>query len=299
MKFAAIDIGSNGVRFLISRPLSHHSPAPEFKKVEYTRLPLRLGDDVFKRSNVSKNKLQLLKKAMKAFALLMEIYHVDGYKAYATSALRDAHNADKVIQSVLKYSGIQIELISGLQESQLIIQSFLHLLKPQEHYIHIDVGGGSTEVSHLYNHQVLFTHSFNIGTVRLRENKVDESEKQDMESQIRSYFCDIPNLKAIGTGGNMNKLYALAEVMQPNFISLPDFQSLANHISTLNQNQKVYSLKLNPDRAEVIDYAAHIYLNILKTSLAQGIWAPNKGLKDGMLLQIWRDFQSQSNRKFR
>ena len=198
MKFGAIDIGSNGVRLLISRPLQEDSLKPEWKKVEFTRLPIRLGDDVFGTKEISKKKMDLLLKAVKAFSLLLDIYNVDFYRACATSAMRDAKNSDKIIKLIKKETGITIDVINGNVESKLIMNAFLHLLPAEDTFLHVDVGGGSTELTLIQNNKPLVTKSFNIGTVRARERKVKPEEFDKLHAWIKENVAWVPKLKGIG-----------------------------------------------------------------------------------------------------
>lgn len=294
MKFAAIDIGSNGVRLLIGRPLHMEAPFTPFKKVEFTRLPLRLGDDVFKTKEIGTKKADLLLKSMKAFSLLLEVYNVDYYRACATSAMRDANNGKKLIQYIAKDTGIHIETITGLDESKLIVSACAPLFSLHNDYIHIDVGGGSTEISHISNSVTLHTMSFNIGTVRLRENKVKPKEWDKMKAWIVDYFPKIKRLKAIGTGGNISKLYALSGCKEGDFLSTRKLAAITKSIQKYSISERVYKLELNPDRAEVIDFAGEIYLQILQWAACKEIIAPNVGLKDGILHQMWLDYFNQA-----
>jgi exopolyphosphatase / guanosine-5'-triphosphate,3'-diphosphate pyrophosphatase len=295
MKLAAIDIGSNGIRLLICRPLELKSPSSTFKKVELTRLPLRLGDDVFNTKNISKKKADLLLKAMQAFSLLMEIYNVDGFKACATSAMRDAQNAEKIIQKIFQKTGIPIHIISGIEESRLIIQSFVHQLNPQKQYLHIDVGGGSTEISLIIGRQTIQTKSFNIGTIRLKENQVKQQEWNHLNEWLSSAMDFHTETVAVGTGGNINKLFGLSENHSSESMSLSQLEQMTQFIKSKTKEEKIYTLQMNPDRAEVIDYAGDIYVNIMKKCHAKSIIAPNKGLKDGIIHDLWiRQFQTPS-----
>ncbi|MBX2985798.1 MAG: phosphatase [Bacteroidia bacterium] len=290
MKFAAIDIGSNGIKFLISRPLEFDTPYPVFKKIEFTRLPLRLGDDVFKHNVIGEKKTALLIKSIKAFSLLMDVYNVDYYRACATSAMRDAENSKKIIKKIKEDCGIEVEIISGVEESGLIIKSFLHQLDEKSDYIHIDVGGGSTEISHLKNRKALITKSFNIGVVRMKEGKVKKKEWNELKDWVENYFPKLGKLKTIGTGGSMNKLYELANVKEGAFMSLRKLRSINYKIHKMSQHDRVYKLKLNPDRAEVIDYAGDIFINILEVAKSGHIISPDFGLKDGIVQDLWSEY---------
>ncbi|MCK9481560.1 MAG: phosphatase [Bacteroidia bacterium] len=290
MKLAAIDIGSNGVKFLIVRPLELNNPFSKLKKIEFSRLPLRLGDDVFKTKEISKKKAELLTKSIKAFGLLMDVYNVDYYRACATSAMRDAENAEQIIAKIKEETELKIEIISGVQESQLIIKSFLHLLEKKSDYIHIDVGGGSTEISHLHNREVIVTKSFNIGAVRMREGKVKQKAWDELEEWANNYFAKMGRVKSIGTGGSMTKLYELAGVKEGSFMSLRKLKNINNKIHKYSQEERVYKLQLNPDRAEVIDFAGDIYIKILQIVKSNQIIAPDFGLKDGIVQDMWATF---------
>ncbi|MBC7426163.1 MAG: hypothetical protein H7321_06470 [Bacteroidia bacterium] len=287
MKFGAIDIGSNGVRLLIARPLDLEILKPEWKKVEFTRLPLRLGDDVFSTKEISKKKSELLEKAIKAFALLMDIYNVDVCRACATSAMRDAKNSKELIKKIKKESGIEIEIISGNEESSLIMNSFIHLLPKKQTFLHVDVGGGSTELTLIQDNKPVIARSFNIGTVRIREKKIKTKDIADMHLWLKEHISWIPNLKGVGTGGNIHKICELANVSEFGFIKLKKLRELTEDIEAMDQHERVYHLKLNPDRAEVIDIAGRIYLDIFSETRVDEVMAPFQSLKDGIIQDLW------------
>ena len=299
MKFAAIDIGSNAVRLYIARPLEE-LPNTEFKSVEFTRLPLRLGDDVFKDQEISKKKSELLIKSIQAFQLLMEIYNVDQVRACATSAMRDAKNGRRLTKEIKKATGLTIEILSGKQESKLIQKAILHKTDPRKNYLHIDVGGGSTELAFIQQGRVKCFESFNIGTVRLRENKVKAEEWSRVHRWLDSLQWSNPShdRHAIGTGGNIVKLGQLSGTSAGEPINHLLLEHTVHSVKSLTHKQRVYDLKLNPDRAEVIDFAGIIYSDILKHCHIQDIAAPNLGLKDGIIRSLWlpylKDLKSQS-----
>lgn len=293
MKFGAIDIGSNGVRLLISRPLQEDQLKPEWKKVEFTRLPIRLGDDVFSSKEISKKKTELLMKAVKAFGLLMEIYNVDFYRACATSAMRDAKNADKIVKAIKKETGITIDVINGNTESKLIMNAFLHLLPKDETFLHVDVGGGSTELTLIQENKALVSKSFNIGTVRARENKIKPEEFDKLHAWIKENISWVPKLKGIGTGGNIHKFGELAGVPQMSYLRLKKLEELTEDIEKLDLHDRIYHLKLNPDRSEVIDVAGRIYIDIFGRTNVSDIMTPYHGLKDGIVQDLWERFYTR------
>lgn len=290
MKFAAIDIGSNAVRLYVARPLHLDQVDTDFKSVEFTRLPLRLGDDVFRSQNISDKKIALLTKAMQAFALLMEIYNVDVYRACATSAMRDAKNAAKIAKQIQKTTGIKIEIISGLQESKLIQRAVLEWVPYNHNFLHIDVGGGSTEIALIKNGKIKEFESFNIGTVRMREKKIKPSEVERMRSWLRSLdMSKTENIKAVGTGGNIVKLHDLSGCKGNDSLNVLHLKSTNLYIESLSHHDRVYELKLNPDRAEVIAHAGNIFIEIMEIAGIHDIYAPNIGLKDGIIKDLWKN----------
>lgn len=293
MKFGAIDIGSNGVRLLISRPLQEDSLKPEWKKVEFTRLPIRLGDDVFGTKEISKKKMDLLLKAVKAFSLLLDIYNVDFVRACATSAMRDAKNSEKIIKLIKKETGISIDVITGNVESKLIMNAFLHLLPSEDTFLHVDVGGGSTELTLIQNNKALVSKSFNIGTVRAREKKIKTEEFDKLHAWIKENVAWVPKLKGIGTGGNIHKYGELANVPTGGYLKLKKLEQLTEDIESIDLHERIYHLKLNPDRAEVIDVAGRIYLDIFKRTSISEIMTPYHGLKDGIIQDLWERYYSK------
>lgn len=289
MKIAAIDIGSNAVRLYIARPLHEDMLNTDFKPVEFTRLPLRLGDDVFKNREISKKKADLLTKAMMAFSLLIEIYNVDVLRACATSAMRDAENGQRIAREIKKLTGVDIDIISGKEESRLIQGCVLDWLPGKNSFLHIDVGGGSTEIAYIRHGKIRKYESFNIGTVRLKEGKVKPSEMERMMSWLKELVLPIDEpVKAVGTGGNIAKLHQLSGCPTGEALNFRHLLATNDYIKSLNLHDRVYELKLNPDRAEVIDYAGDIYTDIMKACEIHEILAPNLGLKDGIVKDLWK-----------
>mgnify|MGYP001548706477 CR=1 FL=1 len=233
----------------MARPLHEDQFDTDFKSVEFTRLPLRLGDDVFRNQAISERKTVLLTKAMQAFSLLMEIYNVDVYRACATSAMRDAKNASKIIKQIHKTTGIKIEVISGLQESKLIQKAVLEWMPFNHNFLHIDVGGGSTEIALIKNGKIKEFESFNIGTVRMKEKKIKLSEVQRMKEWIKVLpITKAENVKAVGTGGNIVKLHDLSGCKSNESLNVLHLKGTNLYVESLSHHDRVYELKLNPDR---------------------------------------------------
>lgn len=285
MKIAAIDIGSNAVRLQIARTNDGTFTEP-YKRVEFVRIPIRLGDDAFKTGKISKEKRAVFYKAMEAFSLLLEAYDVKHYLAYATSALRDASNSDKIVNKVESRCGLKIDVIDGKKESQIILRSIKHLLKPNKSYLTIDVGGGSTEMTVIKNQQAFDSVSFDIGTVRLLDDAIKKSTWQDIEQYVKSHMTEVQHSQAIATSGTINKIANIIHPSEEPSITREELHKFYHGIKKMNTQERIETYKLNPDRADVIEPSAYIYLQLLKWADIEKIMAPSAGLKDGILYTI-------------
>ncbi|MGY6560860.1 MAG: Ppx/GppA phosphatase family protein [Luteibaculaceae bacterium] len=286
MKIAAIDIGSNAIRLLISEVYEYNNEIKS-NKLTLVRVPIRLGEDVFTTELISETKTQLMIKAMQAYKNLMEIYGVKTYKAVATSAMREAKNGHEVAALVEKNSGIKINIISGDLEANLINSTYKGLnLDPEKHYLYIDVGGGSTELTLLRGFRKIEAHSFRVGTVRLLQEKVKERVWNDMANWLKKLQIDPSNTTAIGTGGNINKIIKLFDVDKGN-IPVELFEKMYYELAVLPVEERKKRFTLKDDRADVIVPAAKIYLHVLKCANIGNIFVPKIGLADGIVASLY------------
>lgn len=292
IKFAAIDIGSNAVRLLIKSVVPGDS-AEAFTKVLMVRVPLRLGQESFVSGKISDEKAKQLLRLMKAFKQLIKIYDITDYRACATAAMRDAKNAKELVKEIRKETDIKIEVIAGQEEASIIYEShFADSLNKDLNYIYVDVGGGSTEISVITKGELLESKSYDIGTVRLLNNKVQTEEYDKLtadlsELKVLYKFNDI-----IGSGGNIIKLNSLAKVRKNNKLSVIKLDELNTQLKALTVDERITNYKLKPDRADVITLAADIYTEVAKGVGAAHIIVPTIGLADGiihMLYVKWKD----------
>lgn len=291
--YAAIDIGSNAVRLLIKKEEENENlVSRRLSKVMMLRVPLRLGFDVFSLGELSENKAMKLRRLMKAFRQLMKIYEVTDYRACATSAMRDARNGKAVIKKVLKDTGIRIEIIDGQEEARMIYNNHVECLEDRTgNYIYVDVGGGSTEINLLTNGVLVQSLSYNIGTVRMLSNAVREEVWDQMKDDLTRLTADFPDINIIGSGGNINKLYRLADKKDKKLQRMPitSLQQLYNELSPLTPEQRMKEFGLKADRADVIVPAARIFLTIAETVKAQYVHVPVIGLADGIIDSLYAD----------
>ncbi len=292
MKLAAIDIGSNAIRFQVSSVLDHGSRVL-FKKLEYIRFPLRLGHDVFGTNRISDASIVKFKKLMKTYKLLLELYEVDDYMACATSAMRESENGEQLANQVLKECGIKIDIIDGKQEAELINKA-IHSYLTDKTYLHIDVGGGSTELN-LYTHgKKIKTRSFKIGSVRVLEHYDSPLIWKDMEKWIKDNVKEeYGRVISVGTGGNISKLFDLAELKPGAVMSLKKVKELKMFIEKHSIDDRIYKLQMNPDRADVIVPASGIYINVMEWAHSHSIIVPEVGLKDGIMLNLFEKNSKQ------
>lgn len=298
MKLAAIDIGSNAIRLQISSVLDKGANAL-FKKLEYVRFPLRLGHDVFTSGRISQKSMDKFKKLMSAYKLLLELYEVDDYLFCATSAMREADNGQQLADEVLQQLGIPIHIIDGNQEADLINRA-IHTYLSDKTYLHIDVGGGSTELNLYTGGEKIRTRSFKIGSVRVLEHNDSPLMWQEMEQWIRQQVKkDYGKVIAVGTGGNISKLFELARLRPGKTMSLHRMRELLDMVANQTLDERIYKLQMNPDRADVIIPAGDIYIKVMQWAHASSILVPDVGLKDGMLLQLFEKNRAQQRIEFR
>ena len=288
MRFAAIDIGSNAVRLLIADIIETEEDL-RIKKLSLTRVPLRLGASVFDTGSISGSKAKKLAKTMKAFRYLIDVYNVKDFRTCATSAMREASNSEDVIKKVKDYSGVNIEVIHGQTEANLIFSTFkTQKLDPNQSYLYIDVGGGSTEVTLLKNNERQEARSFKIGTVRILKGKVKEKAWQEMRDWVAEICTSENDLIAIGTGGNINRYFKMSGLAYGELMNFDQLKKLHEEVEELSFEDRMRTLNLRHDRADVIVPAGEIYLQVLKAAKIKKMSGPKIGLSDGIALYLYR-----------
>ncbi|MEN9909151.1 MAG: hypothetical protein RLZZ540_2300 [Bacteroidota bacterium] len=287
-KYAAIDIGSNAMRLLVVNIVEQEGKETQFNKSSLVRVPIRLGQDAFTVGEISAENTDRMCDAMKAFHLLMKVHKVESYKAFATSAMREAYNAKEVVALIKKKADIKIEIIDGKKEAAIIASTDLHhLLKTDKTYLFVDVGGGSTEFTLFSDGKIVTSRSFKVGTVRLLNEMVCDVVWEEIEKWIKTNTADFDEVSLIGSGGNINKLFKMSGKMQDKPMSYLYINSQYAFLNSLTYNQRISELGLNPDRADVIIPAVRIYLNAMKWSGARNIYVPKIGLSDGIVKAMY------------
>lgn len=292
MKLAAIDIGSNAARLLVTEIITNPGNEPRFTKVSLVRVPLRLGFDVFEFGEIRKEKYRQLLATMKAFALLMEVYEVDNYKACATSAMRDAGNKKDILRKIKLESGIGIDIISGDEEATYIFDNHIaENLEKGHAYLYIDVGGGSTELTFFSEGKLQYKESFNIGTIRILKNQVNETLWNELKEHIQKFTKNKLPLIAIGSGGNINKIFSLSKRKEGKSLSIELLKDYYHELSNVSLQERMRLYGLKDDRADVIVPALLIYTNVMKWAGIDEIFVPRIGLADGIIQKLFEDLQ--------
>lgn len=294
MKLAAIDIGSNAARLLISEVKTDAKGKPSFNKIILLRVPLRLGFDVFDTGRISGHKTELLLQTMKAFASLRNAFEVPYLKACATSAMRDADNTKEIIELVKNETGIEIEVISGGDEASMVFENHIAENLDKDHsYLYIDVGGGSTELTFFSNNKMVYKDSFNIGTIRLLKNKVTDELWQEMKHCVKEKSKGYKSIIAIGSGGNINKVHTLSKLKDGKALPLNLLEDFYKELSIVSLEDRMNIYKLKEDRADVIVPALKIYVNVMRWASAGEIFVPKIGLADGLIQHLWAEVNAQ------
>ncbi|MEY2595380.1 MAG: hypothetical protein RI965_652 [Bacteroidota bacterium] len=293
MRLAAIDIGTNACRLLISEVITPEKGNPQFNKLNLIRVPLRLGFDVFETGEISKPKKGMILQTMKAYSHLMNAYRVDKHIAVATSAMRDAKNKNEIVRKIFLETGINIQIISGDFEASLIYESHVaENLNSSSNYLYIDVGGGSTEITFFSNNQLVYKRSFNIGTIRILKNMVKEVDWDFMKEEIRENIKGIKNTVAIGTGGNINKVFSLSKKKDGKTLDIDLLKDYYKEFSSCTVEERIRNYNLREDRADVIVPALLIYIQVMKWATIDEILVPKIGLADGLIQHLHAQFSA-------
>ncbi len=292
MILAAIDIGSNAARLLICE-VEKKGKETEFNRLNLVRIPLRLGFDVFEKGFIGTKKRKMLVDTIKAFKHLMKVYDVEHYMACATSAMRDAENAKEIIKEIEIEADIEIEVITGELEAEIIYENHIaELLDTDNSYLYIDVGGGSTELTLYHKSEVVLQKSFNIGTVRMLTSKVKNDSWDEMKEALKDIAKKYDHLIGIGSGGNINKIFSLIGVKNGESLAFDAIKELYKEMQPLSVEERMNKYKIKKDRAEVIIPALAIYNSILKWGNINEINVPRIGLADGLIHHLYDQIQN-------
>ncbi len=290
MKLAAIDIGTNACRLLISEVIPVEGGQTKFNKLNLVRIPLRLGFDVFETGEISKEKRGMLFQSMKAYSHIMNAYGVTKHIAVATSAMRDAKNRKEIVQKVFLETGINIQVISGDFEASLIYESHIaEKLDQDTNYLYVDVGGGSTELTLISKGQLIFKESFKIGTIRLLKNQVSEADWDYMKTTLKEATKNYTKLLAIGTGGNINKVFSLSKRKDGKTLDIEMLKAYYKEFSSCSLEERIQLYQLREDRADVIVPALLIYTQVMKWTSIDEILVPKVGLVDGLIQHLYEE----------
>ena len=289
-KYAAVDIGSNAIRLLITTVIEKEGFPTQFKKTSLVRLPIRLGADVFLKGNISSGNYKRLLDAMQAYSLIIKTHNVVAFRACATSAMREAKNGLEIVSKLKAATGIDIQIIDGNDEAAIIASTDLkQLISDNKVFLYVDVGGGSTEFTVFANGQNIASHSFKLGTVRIINGMVDDAMWEQAQQWVTQHTKAYSKINVIGSGGNINSIYRFSEKKVGQPLSYLFMSNFYEKVKQYDYNQRVFELKMNPDRADVIIPATRIYLSAMKWAKAKNMYVPKIGLADGIVKQLYNE----------
>jgi exopolyphosphatase/guanosine-5'-triphosphate,3'-diphosphate pyrophosphatase len=285
MKIGVIDVGTNAAKLKICEVNSE-----EISTLYQTRIPLRLGDDVFDNERISEIKKAQFIYTIQAFYSTCLAFEVDKIRAVATSAMRIAENAQEIIREINSNVKLDLEVISGDEEARLI-QEGLSLLdfdktKP---YLIIDVGGGSTEISVFQNEEKIAAKSFELGAIRLLRHKENETIWKDLTDWLTNSIEIEHEIRVFGTGGNINKVHKILATSNSDQISLFKIKELHQEMFPLTFQERMTKFDLKVDRADVIVPAMEIFIFIMMKLQVNSISIPKIGLSDGIIVDIIKE----------
>lgn len=289
-RYAAIDVGSNGVRLLINTIIEAEHKEPQFKKTSLVRVPIRLGADVFIDGRISEKNADRMVETMHAYVSLMKIHGIDAYKACATSAMRDAENGEQITERIKEETGIQLKVINGKDEAALIATTDLReYIRPDKTYLYVDVGGGSTEFTIFSNGKRIHSRSFKLGTVRILNGLTKEKTWKKAEDWVRENTKKYHSIRMIGSGGNINHIFKQSGRKKGKPLTFFYMSSFYQLIKSLTYDERVAQLEMKLDRADVIIPATKIYLSAMEWSGARKVYVPKIGLSDGIIKSLYQE----------
>ncbi len=263
----------------------------QIRKISLNRVPIRLGEDVFSKGKISKSKKVQLGKAMLAFWYLMDLHEIVYYRATATSAMREAQNGPEIIQYLQDKAEIQVEVIDGEREAELIFANFKRQrINLKGNYLYIDVGGGSTEVTLIKKGVRLKSQSFSIGTVRMLKGRVSNKEWGRAKDWIQELVKREDHLIAIGTGGNIIRIFKESGKKYLETITRKEIKEVHDYIKGHTMEERLSVLLLKPDRADVILPAGEIYNRLMGYAQIDEMIVPRVGLSDGLVLEMAKNW---------
>ena len=293
-KFGAIDIGSNAVRLFIANIIEEENGGAVITKSSIHRIPVRLGEDVFTTGEIGEIKAEKLLKTIQAFNLIMDVLQVKQYRACATSAMREARNAAQVVDDIYKQTGIKIEIISVKEEASLLYRSRkLNDFKSDCNYLSMDLGGGCMDLTLFNLNETIDSASFKTGTIRMLNSLVDNNELLKLKDWLIDKVNKHKHIRLIGTGGNINKLFKLAQIKKDNPISYKKLKNLLKFLSSYDYDERMKVVELNPDRADVIIPAAQLFVNIMDWTGIKEIYVPVVGLVDGIVADEYAKYRTE------
>lgn len=296
LTFAAIDIGSNAIRLLLMNVIEN-GKAPQFRKTTLIRIPLRLGEEAFSEKKISEAKIEKLLLAIKSFKYLMDATGIISYRACATSAMREASNSAAVVKKIAKETGINIEVIDGKEEADIIYSTHVEeMLDHKNSYLYVDVGGGSTELTLFDRGELIDSRSFNVGAVRYLKGIVEKEDEKELKKWVKKTTEKHEPLFLIGSGGNINKIFKLsgAKAKKNASLSIEQVTQVYKLIKSYSIEDRIKKLDMNPDRADVIIPASEIFLDIMQWCGSRRIYVPKIGLADGIIRQLYREYKEKS-----
>jgi exopolyphosphatase / guanosine-5'-triphosphate,3'-diphosphate pyrophosphatase len=293
---AAIDIGSNAARLLITDATPYQDGGVDYTKLTLLRIPLRLGVDVFSKGSIGEDKVTQLMDTLRVYKLMMKIYKVEAYKACATSAMRDTANGEEILRRAKDETGLDIKIISGQEEANVIYETHIaENLAHNKSYLYIDVGGGSTELTLFANNAIVFKESFNIGTIRLLQGKVTDATWDSMKNFIKSSLKNYSPVEAIGTGGNINKVFSLSKRKEGKPLPLELLRDYYKELNATTVEERMHRYQFRADRADVIVPALQIYISVMRWADAPEIFVPKIGLADGLVKMLYKEITDASS----
>lgn len=290
--YGVVDIGSNAIRILFANIITINKEIIVYKN-SLLRLPLRLGKDVYKNGKISSKKANLLLESLKIFESSTRIYKPKTIGVYATAALREAENADKILKFIKKETGFDIIIIDGQEEARIIKELYENKGNSKKYKLFCDLGGGSLELTILCPNGRYKSESFKIGAVRALTSDISKDEINNMHKWIdKNLPANRKDIYFIGSGGNINTMKSLFSTATEKYLTIDKIKNILELIEPLKIKDRISMYRLKLERADVIVPAAKIFIDLMEYCKINKVYVPGGGLSDGLILQLHKKTQN-------
>jgi exopolyphosphatase/guanosine-5'-triphosphate,3'-diphosphate pyrophosphatase len=310
---AAIDIGSNAVRMVIAQVLADG----RVEVIEPLQRAVRLGQDTFRRGRLGGQAMRAAVSVLRDYKQRIDLYRVAHIRAVATTAVREAVNADTFLDRVFMATGLHVEVIGTSEESRLTVSAVLQAVGgalgvDRDHALIVEVGGGSTLLTVLENGEIATSQSLRLGSIRLQEILATGEEPPDrsaelLRHQIKKVIAtlrrslplkEVRSLVAVGGDAR----FAAKQVGKPTAsadlyaVEEADLDKLVDRLKRHSAEQLGKRYALPFAEAETLVPALLVYQDLLHNAPCKEMIVSRVSMRDGLLQELARNVTGKEDK---